>query len=227
MYPMKGGVQVTDRRLGRIPSFDTRSLDYPIRLLVATETPRSYTWHCGVNLDQGSTPQCVGFSWTQELAARPVVEKNVDDLTAHLIYGEAQKIDEWPGEGYDGTSVLAGAKVVTTLGYMREYRWAFGLDDLVLAVGRHGPAVLGINWYESMFTPSADGLLTVAGSIAGGHAILCNGVDIKRKRFRLHNSWGVAWGIKGEAFLAFDDMARLFSESGEACVPVKRLQIVR
>lgn len=214
------------RKLDRLVQFDERSRNFPIRALVPKK-PRSYTWSVNIWLDQGQEGACVGFAWAHELAGKPVIYNNVDNAFAReRIYKEAQKIDAYPGEDYEGTSVLAGAQVVQKqLKAMDEYRWAFGLDDLWLAVGHAGPAVLGINWYEGMFDADAKGFVHVTGSIAGGHAIVCYGVNQREKFFRLHNSWGRNWGINGNCAVTFDDMDRLLHEEGEACIPVKRLKV--
>lgn len=210
--------------LGRLEQFDERSLNFPVMALISTAqatAPRSYTWSCLPYLNQGNVGACVGFSWTHELAARPTV-LGVTQEQAFDVYRSAQKIDEWPGEAYEGTSVLAGAKILKERGFLDEYRWAFSVNDLILAVGYKGPAVLGIPWYDGMFTPDSQGIIRPTGPVAGGHAILCNGVSLKNKLFRLHNSWGAWWGKSGDAFINFDDMAKLLSERGEACIPVKR-----
>lgn len=216
-----------DPRLGRLPVFDERSRQYPVRaLLAATLLPRSYTWRVGANFNQGSVGACVGFSVTHELRARPVEKRLVGNASAMQLYLDAQKIDPWPGESYEGTSVLAGIKIAQQQGY-NEYRRAFGIDDLILALGYKGPAVLGINWYSGMFAPSGEGIIKPTGSVAGGHAILANGISLSRGLIRLHNSWGASWGIadnfgSGQCFISIDDLRRLLSEDGEACIPVKR-----
>lgn len=212
------------RMLDRVVHFDERSRNYPIRELLATAAPRSYTWACKPHLNQGSEGACVGFAWAHELAARPVVVPNVDNTAALKVYHEAQTLDEWPGEDYDGTSVLAGAKAVQADGYMPEYRWAFSLDDLILAIGNHGPAVLGINWYNDMFNPSLMGWVKPTGGIAGGHAILARGVNIKKRYVTLRNSWGISWGCLGDCKISFDDLEFLLNDNGEACIPVQRTQ---
>jgi len=220
---------VTTHALGRIPQFDPRSRAFGIAPLVAGRTPRSYSWSCGSVLDQGIQGSCVGHAWAHELIARPVVVTGITHAVAVDLYYAAQRLDadpggEYPGASphYEGTSVLAGAKAVTDAGYLSEYRWAFGLDDLIIALGYAGPAVLGIDWMNDMFDPDADGLLHVSGGVAGGHAILANGVSIKRRLVRLHNSWGPDWGINGEAYIGFDDLSVLLANQGEACVPVHR-----
>lgn len=209
------------RSFDRIVSFDEKSRQYPIRELVP-ERPRSYTWKCDTWLDQGYEGACVGFGWSHELAAKPKVIP-VTNASARALYNQAKTLDDDPGEDYEGTSVIAGAKAVQANGYMKEYRWAFGLGDLVLAVGHAGPAVLGLNWYDSMYKPNADGFLIPNDKLAGGHCILCIGVNVSKQYFIVHNSWGKDWGDNGEAKIAFVDMDRLLHEEGEACIPVTRV----
>lgn len=220
---------MADYGLGRVPQFDEKSRAFPIRSLVAAKTPRSFTWTCATVLDQGAQGSCVGHAWAHELIAKPVVVPGIDHAKAVEFYYAAQGLDDSPGGAYpgaspfyEGTSVLAGAKAVQNAGYITEYRWAFGLDDLILALGHAGPAVLGIDWYNDMFDPDRDGVLHVSGGFAGGHAILANGVSLKRQLVRLHNSWSAAWGRQGEAYIGFADLAKLLAASGEACIPTGR-----
>lgn len=211
-----------ERTFDRLKEFDERSRAYPIRAAIAERKFRSYTWRCLQWNDQGREGACVGFSWSHEVSARPV-ETWIDEQVATKIYKRAQHLDEWEGEGYDGTSVIAGAKACGEFGYIGEYRWAFSLDDLRLAVGYRGPAVLGIDWMEGMDDVDSNGFVHATGSVVGGHAILCNGVSEKRKCFRLHNSWGRGWGVGGAALISFDDLGRLLAADGEACIPTRRL----
>lgn len=213
-----------ERKFDRLVSFDVKSRNYPIRaMLAANVKPRSYTWRCKVNLDQGSEGACTGFAVTHEAAARPKEVKNIDNDVALNIYYRARQLDEWPGEDYDGSSVIAAIKAGVEHNWYAEYRWAFGESDLALAVGHHGPAVLGINWYEGMCETDSDGFIYPTGDILGGHAILCNGYNYKKQIYRLHNSWGTSWGVNGDAFIKATDLAKLLKEDGEACIPVKRL----
>lgn len=211
-----------NRIFDRIPQFDRRSRKFPIMALVSATQRRSYTWSCAAYLDQGSEGACVGFGWTHEAAARPAVVQNLTNAIARTVYKLAQKYDEWPGDNYEGSSVLGGAKAAQKMGWLTEYRWAFGEDDLAMAVGYKGPAVLGVNWYEGMTEPDKNGIIRPTGDALGGHCILCNGINVKRGLYRLHNSWGASWGVNGECFISFSDMATLLKKQGEACIPVIR-----
>lgn len=231
MVMLKDGSEVADRRFDRIAQFDERSRNYPVMAsLDLGLKPRSFTWRCDQHLNQGSDGACVGFSLTHELMARPVCIPDLTDTFAkEKVYWGAQKIDKWDGgsypgasPSYEGTSVLAGIKMLKSLGYVKEYRWAFGLQDLIMAVGHKGPAVLGINWYEGMFNMLPCGHVHITGKVAGGHAILCNGVSITKRTFTLHNSWGDGWGSGGDALISWDEMDQILHEKGEAVIPTVR-----
>jgi len=222
------------RKLDREIRFDERSRNYPISSILTSTKLRNKTWKCEENLDQGSEGACVGFAWAHELNAVPYTIP-VTNETARTVYYAAQQWDVWAGTSYDGTSVIAGAKTINSLGFMGEYRWAFGIDDVVQTLSNHGPIVLGINWYEGMFNTDANGFIHPTGNVAGGHAILANGIQVREKNgwfwrmlpdpiIRLHNSWGTAWGVNGEAFIYASELAKLLNENGEACVPVERMR---
>jgi hypothetical protein len=118
--------------------------------------------------------------------------------------------------------VLSGVKIAQKLGYIKEYRWSFGIDDLVATVGYLGPVILGIPWYKGMGSPDSQGKVSPTGTVVGGHAILCNGVNVKRKTFRLHNSWGEGWGLNGDCIISWKDLDFLLHNGGEAVIPVSR-----
>lgn len=148
----------------------------------------------------------------------PVAEVSAE--AARQLYARAKQLDNWPGESYEGSSVLAAAKAAVELGWFTGYRWAFCLGDLTFALSTVGPAVLGIYWYDGM-EPDASGRVRPSGALAGSHAILANGVDFDQQLVRLHNSWGPSWGSGGECFISFADLAPLLMDRGEACVPIR------
>lgn len=217
--------------LGRLEKVDPRDHNYKIRATLdfrdvmapLTATGYKYWWANGWWGDQGSTPHCVAYAWTHWLEDAPITHAprtpgapTIFNTTE--IYQDAQKVDEWPGEAYAGTSVRAGAKILKSLGLISEYRWAFNLEDTIAALLNLGPVVLGCNWYSSMFNPDIDGFLNISGGVAGGHAFVLNGVNARRRIVRMKNSWGRDWGSKGYGWMEFDDLERLINESGEVCI---------
>lgn len=232
MVQLKDGTTTEDPRLDRLIQFDPKSREYPIRQLVGDKPLRSYTWGLPItNLDQGYEGACVGFSWNHELAARPAPVAGITNETARQTYFAAQRIDEWEGGAYpgaqpfyEGTSVLAGVKAVQAQGKIKEYRWAFSLNDALLAIGYQGPGVLGCWWYEGMMNPDAKGFIKPTGRAVGGHAICVRGISVKNRTVRLSNSWGEDWGIGGDCFMTFEDFEKVLLNEGEFCIPVQRVK---
>ena len=211
-----------DRILDASLAKDDRSRAYPVRsVLPPGAVPVSAEWKCPLRLNQGREGMCVAFAIAHEICSQPVPQE-ITNEDVRQIYEDAQLIDEWPGEDYSGTSLVAGMKVATTLGYYDEYRWAFGIDDLVLAVGHLGPAVIAVNWYEGMQHTNMLVEIRATGKLTGKHAICCIGYDVKTERFKLRNSWGRSWGYMGSCWISKSDMARLLDEGGMAAIPVLR-----
>lgn len=220
---------MTTRTLDRNRHVDIRSLSYPVE--VTTKAPRSYTWLRGTVLDQGQEGACVGFGWSAELSARPSAVAGIDNNFALTLYHQAQKFDEWAGENYSGSSVLAGAKVLQKAGYITEYRWCLTIDDLIYALGHQGPVVIGVDWYTGMFNVDKAGFIRPTGKIEGGHCTLLHGITIVKNADGTINylkssvigvnSWGVDWGVFGRFRIALVDMMVLF-QGGDFAVPMGR-----
>lgn len=233
-----------DIKLDRIPQFDPRSRAFAAVSGIEDRPLRSYTWACDTFNDQGREGACVGFAWSHELAAKPKVIPT-DNEFALRVYRRAQFLDPWEGEDYDGTSVLAGVKAVQEIKnsrgnpLIREYRWAFGIEDVARVLSWRGPLVLGINWHDSMYDPDENHFISPTGDYVGGHAIVANGikivkrapgeypvlwenVDINKSYVRLHNSWGQSYGLNGDAFMTLADLSDLLEVGGEACIPTLR-----
>lgn len=213
---------------------DPRSRDYPMRTLLPPQTEvLSKVWTEGPVLNQGAEGACVGFGWMTELMSEPIVPDPMPitasaEQEALTIYKSAQLIDQWPGEEYSGTSVLAGAKIMQEKGYIKEYRWCFSVDDLRDTVLNYGPVVVGVPWYEGMYIADS-GLVSIQGNLVGGHCLTVTGYlpqhtvnGITDDMFRWRNSWGSNYGDQGSAYIRVSDMQRLVSEGGEMCVPLIR-----
>lgn len=228
---LRDATTVSDPRLDRLIHFDPRSRNFSIRALPGLPAGGPYTrlWSLPYGepvLDQGSEGACVGFGITNELRFRPEAVRHLNAAFAReKIYWEAQRTDDWPGGSYpganpvyEGTSVLAGIKVAAALGYITEYRWAFGEADLAIAISRVGPAVLGLPWYTGMFDPDRAGYLHPTGQVEGGHCVACVGLNMRTGYYTIYNSWGPDWGRNGRARINRADMAALLAQDGEACI---------
>lgn len=228
---------------------DPASRRYPMRsVLRAAALPRTYAlWPTGPVLDQGEEGACVGHGWTNEATSEPVpvdfeaIDLGTDDEGypwprdaqefAFHLYFYCRRHDQWPGEDYSGTSVLAGAQAMQLLGLIPEYRWCFGIEDVIdtLVSPLGGPVVLGIVWKSGMYD-APNGELRATGHVVGGHCILAVGYDPEHEwedgttseAVALFNSWGEGWGIGGLAWIRCDELAGLLDADGEACVPVQR-----
>ena len=169
--------------------------------------------------DQGKTPQCVGFAWAHWLEDGPIPQSGVAPIISpKIIYEGAQRLDEWPGENYNGTSVRGGVKFLQQQGKISNYFWTTNIDTLIDTILMLGPVVVGTNWYTNMFYPNSLGIISATGRIAGGHAYVVNGVDTTKKLFKIKNSWGRRWGKMGSAYISFNDMSKLLREYGEVCI---------
>lgn len=231
------------RIVDRIPQFDERSRRFAAVEGIEDKPLRSKQWECNVHNDQGTEGACVGFAWSHEISAKPrAIEKYAS--FALEIYNRARQLDPWPGEDYSGTSVLAGVKAVQEhlnshgKPLIKEYRWAFGAEDVIRTLGYLGPLVLGIEWHSSQYSPDENGRIWLNNDVVGGHAILAKGVDIVWKNpdgpktydniddlnslITLHNSWGPDWGIGGDAWFTVYELNYLLNQGGEACIPVLR-----
>jgi hypothetical protein len=211
--------------LGRLPAEDPNDLGYPMRQIIRPKLPTlrlrqlRYWLDKGFEPDQGDSPHCVEYAWHNWLAAKPIFPAGTPPYWPFgTVYHEAQLVDEWPGEDYDGTSVRAGAKVLKTRGYISNYYWTWDADELADAILHVGPVVVGTNWYSDMFEPDKDGIIKVEGFPVGGHAYTLTGVNKYKGMFHGKNSWGTGWGKSGRFRISMEDMQRLLLEDGEACL---------
>lgn len=217
-----------------------------MRTLVEGLRPRSRSWPLGVRLDQRREGACTGFAAAHDLAAVPAPARDVTDELAREIYYEARRRDEWPGENYDGSSVLGAAKAIVAMGFAGEYRWAgeggasaSAIDDVVLALGHVGGVVFGTDVTDSWYEPEPGAVVTANGPVIGGHSYFVRGVILSRDGqrrllgrgvqlrgeplLRITNSWGPGWGKSGECFMWASDAERLLTGlayPGEARVTV-------
>lgn len=229
--------------LGRIANPDPRDHLYLMRRQLATPTeplPTRRSWlFRGPILDQGNTGTCEGHAWRDFLRCAPVQTKT--GPSAWDIYRGAVSLDPWTTNDAEaglpdndpglqgGTDTRSPAQWLTSKGRLKSYLWAFTLADTTAWLLRNGPVVLGINWYASMFTPDAQGVVRIlsGSALAGGHAILARGCDAKKGMVHCVNSWGSTWGKQGQFYIPYEDMERLIAEDGEVCTAVEQRVVAK
>lgn len=138
--------------------------------------------------DQGNTPHCVGYS-----LSRAMSWYNRRFYDADWLYHEAQKVDEWDGEDYDGTSVRGGCRVLNTIGHRRIY------DGQTLNPSLQN----GIEAYR--WITDVNEVLNVVG-----------GIQKERGAITWRNSWGTSFPQK--VWLPAETAQRLLDEDGELAV---------
>ena len=182
--------------------------------------PQDNHWPCRIVLNQIPYPECVGFSWATWGDCAPVEQKWGNPM-GRLIYREAKKLDGKPNEV--GTTIRAGAKVMLNRNRIARYFWASSVDEALRYVGAHGPCLFGTMWTSGMCKPSLlSNTIRATGKVIGGHAYVVCGVEWKRNRARIHQTWGAEWGDNGECWIPIPDLRLVFKARGEACAATER-----
>ena len=86
------------------------------------------------------------------------------------------------------------------------------INNTKAAIASDYPAMFGMNWYNSFFSPDGSGNLPQpGGGVAGGHALSLFAFDDNHPNpsgttgaFRGRNSWNASWGLGGDFYIGFD-----------------------
>jgi hypothetical protein len=247
-------VTVTERA-GRLfdwrPRFDPRSLNFRAALRVTAMPASPILWDLGPVLDQGNEGACVGYGCAGAVASAPSSRTGVNDTYARTWYRRAQRLDEWQGESYDGTSVLAGCLVGRERKLWSGFRWAKQPAELAAGILNPalGPAVVGVQWSEDLYETGALLDTDVRLDPELGHCVLLPGYlpadawensdrdardqleelgladavhDLEGPGFVVLNSWGTSWGAGGLAVAGLELVQRWFRARGEFALPENR-----
>ena len=153
-------------------SNDARSRAYDVRALLAAPAIlpplRSFTWPNRYVTDRGQKGRVSATAHPRVGSSTRPTGRGTDRATpddasaeAYEVYKAARPVDEWPGDDYDGTSVLAGAKVMVDEDAYQSYWWAFNIDSVLLAIAYVGPVVLGIPGWTRCSPPDLRAYSTV------------------------------------------------------------------
>lgn len=160
-------------------------------------------WHA---YNQGQEGACVGYG-----TCRALTLWNRRLYDGNRLYQEAKRIDEFPGEDYDGTSVRAGLDVARTEGAWRIVRKM--TQGPILADG------IESNWWPQ----SIEQVAYCLDPASQGQSVLNLGYVVPL------NSWGddPTWGYPHLPRLSLDDLdTLLFTQGGDVTAPFDRKGMV-
>lgn len=215
----------------RAGGHDERSAGFGVRdrMLSGTVPLHDFLRPVGPILDQGAEGECVGcgvVDATNSLRRQAGSGQLLTIDDAATIYRRAQQLDDRPGEGYVGTSVLAGLQAGVEAGLFGGYVWAFGTRDIAQAVLQVGPVIIGIPWLSGMSETGPGGLVIVQGEDQQvGHVLTVVGIRMTGPQdqpgpfFVWQNSWGDRYGDRGLGYIHHRDLAGLLHQQGEAAIP--------
>lgn len=220
--------------LGRHVEHDDRSKRFLVPAMAGAVVfaPVKYVGVAPI-LDQGDLGACTGYSCTglisyidSTLSTLPKTPEAWNDF-ALALYSLATQLDEFKGQyppTDTGSSGLGVAKAAQQKGFASGYLHITSPAALATAL-KTGPVIVGTSWYNGMFDPDVNGLLTVntKSGLAGGHEYVLDEVTADG-RFGFRNSWGESFGVEGRFYMKQADFLKLLADDGDATqlVPVSQ-----
>lgn len=189
--------------------------------------------------DTGPEGTTVGFAVAYALQA--AIEARTGDsvvLSPRSIYSIAKKYDEWPGEDYEGTSVLGALDGLKEVGAYLESGWPYSMKknpkkgtkpaykisgytklegiEQVLNALREGKAVIATIAVSDDFDKTdAKGRVVIKLPLRqiGAKAICVVGYDGESAEFKFANDWGTGWGDNGFGLIRDTDLAKILQSA--------------
>jgi hypothetical protein len=193
-----------------------------VEALIADGSAVPLEWSVPRILDQGDNGTCVsaGILGACDCDDETHTDSKFtsDDIVPFFlkISGHGQLPD-------GGAEVREGLKAAKAAGYIYAYSLLKTVAEIKSWLEKHGPVVIGTDWFSDMDTPDGSGKVTVGGYVRGGHCIYGNG-DVDGMDFV--NSWGDRWGFYGGFFVTPSDFAKLMNGDFEAWAVVQPVKPV-
>ncbi|CAN7433502.1 MULTISPECIES: C1 family peptidase [unclassified Variovorax] len=186
--------------------------------------------------DTGPEGTTVGFSVAYAIQAAASEAGKEVVVSPRGIYVLSKKYDEWPGENYEGSSLLGAVKAAKEEGVYLEKDWPY--DQKTVPVGKK-PAfklksyaqaksitailnalrekkvvALTVQVTEDFDHVSKEGRVTIKLPLRdlGRKTITIVGYDAKTAEFKFANDWGTGWGSGGFGWIKDTDLARILDD---------------
>jgi hypothetical protein len=184
-------------------------------------------------LNQHSEGACTGFGLAAVINLLNQQRGSKTRVSARMLYEMARLHDEWPGEGYSGSSCRGAIKGWYNMGVCSERAWPYvegkpgnltlkrakaARDNTVGAYYRVQPEIshfhAALNEVGAIFCSAKThagwqqpnrntGVITHQADNDGGHAFAIVGYN--SKGFWIQNSWGRQWGRNGLGLWLYED----------------------
>lgn len=201
---------------------DERDFDLGPQLDTVAPLPASFqVAHAAPIYNQKTTPECVAYSGAREQQAFDLPHTFLWDFNLFFkqIGGTADGAiirNAFDRRLHFGYPLLPAGSNNSAAAHKIGAYYAVPKNEAAVkaALVQFGTLVLGTPWYESWFTPAADGTLPLPDSVAGGHAIDVDGYDAVG--IWLTNSWGPTWALKGRCRMPWSYVFRSGTELWKA-----------
>jgi len=186
-------------------------------------------------LDQGREGACTGFALAAVI--NRLLERNADALpdtmrgrrvSPYMLYTNAKRYDEWPGDDYEGSSLRGALRGFYNSGVCQQDLWNHRDHDMVSVEISRDARLTSLGAYYRLRPHLPDyhaaisetGVLYISATVHDGwdnpkdgrinpalgnnlHAFAVVGYD--SEGFWVQNSWGPDWGNSGLAHWSYKD----------------------